>query len=321
MEDEPSSPRFPRSVGADCDESPTRLRAPRPNLFLIGSMKSATTYLCELLAEHPSVFISSQKEPCHFADERVLRRVWPYIWRLGYRRSEASYLSLFAEAGDATVIAEASTPYSQVPLFAGVAERILAFNPNSRFIYVMRDPIERTISHYWHKVRWWGERRPLLTAIRSDRHYTDVSHYARQLKVYLNHVPRERIYVLTYESLVAQPLEELRRVYAWLGIDSDFQPRIVGTPVNVTPEVMNQVRGLGVLQQLKQSGVYHRIAPFVPATVRKWGTKRAVRPVKPADVPTNEVTSFLRPRQQRETEELSALLNRSFPEWKTLFGR
>jgi hypothetical protein len=53
---------------------------PRPNLFLIGAMKSGTTYLCDLLAAHPEIFMSSPKEPCHFVDPKVLLRAWPGQW-------------------------------------------------------------------------------------------------------------------------------------------------------------------------------------------------------------------------------------------------
>jgi hypothetical protein len=119
--------------------------------------------------------MSSPKEPCYFVEQKVLRRVWPGQWEQGYWRSVERYLSLFADAGGAAVIAEASTFYSQEPRFSGVAERILSFNPSARFVYIMRDPIERTVSHYWHRVRWWGERREMLSAIRSDPHYRHVS--------------------------------------------------------------------------------------------------------------------------------------------------
>jgi hypothetical protein len=290
----------------------------RPNLFIIGSMKSGTTYLSGLLAEHPAVFVSSPKEPCYFVDQKTLRRVWPD--RKLYLQRANDYLSLFAAAGDAAVIAEASTVYSQLPVFPGVAERILAFSPKARFIYIMRDPVERTISHYWHRVRWWGERRSLRAALRLDPHYREVSHYARQLNAYLRHVERDRIYVLTYEALVSRPFEQLQHIYAWLGVAGDFRPAKLGIPNNVLPDVIEQVRGFGLLDRLRHSATYHKVGRYIPRPVRSFAAGLAVRPLRPADLDTSEVRSLLRPQQQLETEELGRLLKRSIPEWTTLYA-
>lgn len=308
-------PSMPRQVSS---ESGSR---PRPNVFLIGSMKSGTTYLSQLLAAHPAVFVSSPKEPCHFVDGKVLCGVWAWAWEQGYWRSVDRYLSLFAAAGEATVITEASTVYSQAPLFAKVPERILAFNPSARFIYVMRDPVERTISHYWHRVRWWGERRSMLSAIRSHPHYRDVSHYARQLQEYLRYVDRGRIYALTHEALIADPVGELSRVYTWLGLDSSFRPPNLGVADNVLPPVVHQVSGLALLDRSRRVAAYRRVAPYIPMRLRALGSSLIARhPVRPAEVDASEVMAFLRPRQQRETEELGRLLNRTFPEWTTLYA-
>lgn len=293
---------------------------PRPNLFLIGSMKSGTTYLSELLGEHPAIFMCSPKEPGYFVDPQDLLRVWPAAREAGYLRSAESYLSLFAPAGDAAIVAEASTSYSQLPLFPGVPERILAFSPQARFIYIMRDPVERAISHYWQRVRWGVERRPMLSAICAEPHYRDVSHYARQLKAYLQHLERARIYLLTYEALLADPAGQLSRVYAWLGVDPSFRPACLGVPNNVLPEAVEQVRGLGWLHRFSQSALYRNVAPRVPRSLRRLGNRLALRRVRPAEVDASVVKAYLRPRLQLETEELSRLLGRGFPEWRTLYA-
>jgi hypothetical protein len=293
---------------------------PKPNIFLVGAMKSATTYLSDLLREHPAIFMCSPKEPCHFVDGRVLRKAWPHMWGLGYWRSVEQYLELFAGAGDATVIGEASTTYSQAPMFSGVPERILDFSPEARFIYVMRDPVERTISHYWHRVRFWGERRSLDAAIRVDPQYVDTSHYAMQLRVYLRHAPRQRIYVVTYEALLADSARQVRDIYAWLGLDPAFRPTSLDIPTNVMPIVIEQVRGGGVLDHFRRSRSYAKFNRYVPRTIRRLGSRLAVRRVTPAEVPVKAVKAYLRSIQRQQVSELSSLLNRTFPEWRTFHG-
>lgn len=284
-------------------------------------MKSGTTYLSELLAEHPAIFMCSPKEPCHFVEGRVLRRVWPNMWRRGLWQSEDRYLRLFALAGAAAVIGEASTLYSHAPIVAGVPARILAFNPAARFIYVMRDPVERSISHYWHSVTWWGERRSLLAALRSDSRYRDVSHYSMQLREYLQQVGMDRIHVLTYEALLADPIGQMSRLYTWLGVDPTFRPCGLDVASNTRAHTVYQTRGWGLLEKLRRSSFYTRVARRIPAPVRRVGYRLALRGVRPADVPVTVAQAYLRSQQLRQTEELGQLLQRSFPEWTTLYGR
>ena len=164
-------------------------------------MKSGTTYLNKLLAAHPAIFMCSPEEPSYFVDPKQLRKLWPDTWDAGFWRSEEHYLQLFQSAGEAFLLGEASTNYTKLPLVPGVAERILHFNPDARFVYLMRDPVERTISHYWHMVRFHAERRPILEAVRAEPQYLDVSHYAMQLLPYLNLFGRDHVAILTYEQL------------------------------------------------------------------------------------------------------------------------
>lgn len=297
------------------------MKSPRPNLFLIGAMKSGTSYLSELLGAHPAIFMSSEKEPTYFVDPKILRRGWRRMWARGYWRSEDRYLNLFATAGDAAIIGEASTCYSKLPMYTRVAERILNFSPQARFIYVMRDPVERTISHYWHFVRSSKERRPMLSAIKANPEYIDVSYYAQQLREYLRHVGLERIFVVTFEELAANPAEQMSRMYAWLGVDSLF--RLPDIPArHVTPEVVDQARGgLTFLHRLRGSPSYGKVALYIPRSARKLGTRLAIRRVRRAEISVLEARAYLRPLQLRQTEELVDILGRAFPEWKTLYAK
>ena len=101
-----------------------------------------------------------------FRRSRTLRKLCPEAWDAGFWRGEEHYLRLFHSCGDAVWLGEASTNYTKRPMVDGVPERLHRFNPEARFIYVMRDPIERTISHYWHMVSYHAERRPILKAIK-----------------------------------------------------------------------------------------------------------------------------------------------------------
>jgi hypothetical protein len=290
----------------------------RPNLFCIGAMKSGTTYFTKLLGSHPQIFVCSPREPCFFADPHELRRAWPYMWQLGLWRSKETYLQLFTVGGEAKYLCDASTPYSESPIISNVAPRIHEFAPDARILYVMRDPIARTISHYWHMVRWQYEFRSPLRAIRHDPYYTAVSHYAQQLAPYIEFFGSQRVYALTYEQLVASPVKTLQSVYAWLGIDSAFIPPDADKPENVTPEIVEQARAFGWLKRLRETALWARLCPYVPGALRARLAKLAVRSVRAEDISMTSVVQYLRPIQRAQTLELSRLLGRTFPEWTSL---
>jgi sulfotransferase family protein len=108
-----------------------------PNFFIIGAPKSGTTALSEYLGSHPNIFFSKVKEP-HFFDLDTSKSL---------KLSLATYLSLFSDAQPElhNVVGEGSTGY----LFSKVAvSEILRFNPNSKFIVMLRNPVN--LVQAWH---------------------------------------------------------------------------------------------------------------------------------------------------------------------------
>lgn len=299
-------------------QEPPRL-VRRPNLFLIGAMKSGTTSLDRYLGSHPSIYMAPSKEPTHFVSGHELRRVSEPIWRMGYWRDRARYLAEFDGAEGATVLGESSTNYSKLPAISGVAKRIADFNPDARIVYIMRDPIERTLSHYWHNAKHHAERRPPLDAIRTDDAYRDVSDYARQLEPYLTRFGSERVYTLTLEGLREDPRSELRTLYEWLGVDPDHLPTDLSRR-NETGHEVAVAHRMPVLRKLRSWRHWDRIRPLIPDGLVGVGRNLAERKTDRRTVDVTEVVAYLRPIQREQAETLSAQLGRSFPEWTTLFG-
>ena len=123
-----------------------------------------------------------------------LRAIWPWGWEQCYWKSEERYLELFQRAGAATILGEASVHYTRMRLWRrAFLKSFINLIPPPRIIYVMRDPIERTISHYSHRVRWLGKSRSLSPAIKDDPQYRDVSYYAMQLVPYFKLFGRDQI--------------------------------------------------------------------------------------------------------------------------------
>ncbi|WP_372716858.1 sulfotransferase [Novipirellula sp.] len=282
----------------------------KPNLFLIGAMKSGTSSLHRYLNDHPDIFMSGLKEPAYFAEE------------VNLGRGLAWYLDLFKEAGDAKVVGESSTHYTKLPTYQGIPERIENFAPDAKFIFLMRDPLERTISQYWHHYqgRRSGEveKREMLRAFQEDQRYLAYSNYALQLQPYLDRFGSDRLKVFTLEEFRCSPQSWMKQLYEWLGVDNGFVPQSIGAKIHETPTLVT--RRVRWLYAIKKSSLWETVRVGVPAPIRSLGERLSERaPIERKAVPVDEAIRFARPILQQHTNKLSDLLGRDFPEWKTLW--
>lgn len=180
-----------------------------PTLIVIGAMKAGTTSLHRHLERHPEVGMSARKELNVF-----LRPDWRE--RLDWYRAQFP-------TGTA-VRGESSPNYSKRRAFPGVPARIAELLPDVRLVYILRDPVERIVSHYVHVVASGKESRPLEDALDrlEDNSLVDPSLYHAQLQEYLAWFPLSRIHVTTLEALSAEPRKEMATLFRFLGVDPGF---------------------------------------------------------------------------------------------------
>lgn len=158
-------------------------------LYGIGAAKAGTTWLYRYLAAHPEVRLSGVKELHYFdtcetgkfdremqrmmrerkrrkdrlptgdarLDKRLQRDVWAYSrWMNVIRegQNDAGYLDyLTHNAEDARVVGEVTPAYAT--LSEDSLARMAGLAPVTRFIFVMRDPLDRL----WSNIRMMATRR------------------------------------------------------------------------------------------------------------------------------------------------------------------
>ena len=209
----------------------------RPNLFIIGAMKSGTTYLHDLLSAHPDIFMSKIKEPCFFVKSHELKKLAPSMWNMGISENHDKYGKLFQDVVNEKIVGESTTLYTKFPTLSGVPEKIYGFNPDAKFIYVMRDPIQRTLSHFWHNVRVESRMDDIYEGIKSDPHYMNVSYYALQINQYLKFFDKNQFFFCTFEKMIKDPENMLLDIFGWLNVDAAFKIPNIDQPKNVTPKI------------------------------------------------------------------------------------
>lgn len=275
-----------------------------PNLFIIGAMKSGTTSLHEYLNEHPDIFMSDVKEPGYFAE------CMNY-----YPKELAWYESLFKDVKDEKIVGESSTNYTKLPICTDVVQKIWEFNPDARFIYLMRNPINRVISHYWHGVKYGDERNDAMTAIKQKQEYLCFSDYATQLEPYIERFGLDKIYTLSFESFIKDPVSELKSIFDWLGVDSDIAIKSAGSTHNALPKSFKKVKGSGLLHDFRSSFIWNKIAPLIPKKINSAAAKLTVEETSKSSDKDAEVISYLTPVFRPKVKKLEKLLNRKFDEW------
>ncbi len=287
----------------------------KPNFFIVGAMKSGTSTLHSVLSSHPEVFMSEPKEPSFFVDHEDLKKLWPDMAKEKCSFDEPSYLELFDKAGSANIVGESSSNYTKIPHAPGVAKRISEFNPNSKILFVLREPTGRTISHYWHAVKREGETRSILDSIKSDSIYLDVSNYVLQIKEFLKYFDKKNVLVITLEEFSKAPADTIKNIFHWLEIDDKFIPDNLSKKNHVTPNTVRRQRKLGYLNDFNFRPLYQKIRPIIPRSIRELGQKILMPEIDRETVDLNEVVDYIKRAQQEQVAALCMLLDRKFPEW------
>ena len=194
------------------------------DFVIIGAQKSGTTSLAYRLSQHPQINFCKHKEPNFFSKSDD--------WQL--QLSEYHQLYEFSAA---KILGEASTTYSWFPQYPHTANNLFAYNPDIKIIYIMRQPVERVISHYTHRLLRARTKSDQDLEVFENPIYVNRSRYAMQLKPYLELFPRESILLLTLEEFSSQPAKSHKMISEHLGIDeAGFQS------IDLTPQYASMTR-------------------------------------------------------------------------------
>ena len=199
-----------------------RKRNVLPDFIIIGAMKCATTTLHEQLARQVGLFLSRPKEPNFFSDDE------------NYARGFDWYASFFEGARDSDLLGESSTHYTKLPTHSHTVERMVLTLPRVKLIYIMRHPIDRLTSHYFHEVTVGRINVGLEEAIESNPALVDYGRYSMQIEPYLAAYGPESEHPVFFDRLVARPDLELERIGRFLGVsqalrwDHELKPQNVG---------------------------------------------------------------------------------------------
>jgi hypothetical protein len=201
-----------------------------PNFLIVGVQRGGTTSLYNYLIMHENIIGASTKE-IHFFDNN-------------FHRGISWYQSQFENSSDTkntneSITGEASPYYIFHPL---VPKRILGVIPKVKLIILLRNPVDRAYSHYWHERRLGIESLSFEDAIKSeakrlegeeqkmlqDETYYSFNHqnysylsrgiYVDNLKRWLPLFSREQFFILKSEDLFFNPQQVFNKTLDFLNL-------------------------------------------------------------------------------------------------------
>lgn len=190
-----------------------------PNLIIIGAPKCGTTSLHHYLGQHPEISMAVPSDPSYPPGTKEMR----YFWRDDWRERRDWYERHFSTS--TPICGEATPGYAQFPFLPSVPERMHSLVPDAKLIYLVRDPIDRIVSH-WMELRTGREIDPLeryiANADRLDNPIVCASRYALQIRRYLAYFSSSQLLIVDQQDLRAARAATLAGIFKFLGVDAKF---------------------------------------------------------------------------------------------------
>ena len=113
-----------------------------------------------------------------------------------------------------------------IPSYSNAAQKIAEVNAQFKFIYIMRDPLERIKSHYnYSKVKGFVETQN-KTSEEIDWRIIEATKYYKQIDEYYQRFPASDILLLDFATLKQNPTRLLREICLFLDIDSEYEFKV-----------------------------------------------------------------------------------------------
>ena len=276
----------------------------KPNFLIIGAARSGTTSMFKYLENHPDIFMSEIKEINFFSNEKY--------WQKGIDWYEQHF-----SGASQKCIGEASTSYTSYPSLSKTPERIFNYMPDAKLIYVVRDPIDRFLSHYLHRVARGLESREISDIINNhqDDFLLTQGKYHLQLEQYLKYFPLEHIQLLSIENLKNDPTETVRSIYEFLDIDTAVADTQAHSRHNANTKVTRKGRLGQHILNFYHNNIEQVAYPYRFKKMFLWAAEIGAVEVEPPDL-GEESLATLKNYFRDDIKRLKQLSNLDLEAWR-----
>lgn len=264
---------------------------PLPNFIIVGAGKCGTTSLWRYLDQSPDISMSSVKEPGFFSNDA--------IWARGVEW----YSEIFHKDRAEQLTGEASNAYSALqsnPFTLARMKQVL--DNNVKFIYCVRNPIKRTESDFMHTANFDGSQE-FSEFLKKNKSHRDKNNYMKTLYEYRAAFGMDKICVVFFEDLAANPRNEVAKVCEFLGAR---QPDKLDNKVHGATS--HQVRLPKIVRGIQGSATYAKLSHRIPQNAKdklQAMIGKKIQSVRPT-WSKNDFENFVRQHERQAIEFLKA---------------
>jgi hypothetical protein len=227
------------------------------DFIVVGAQKAGTTSLFEYLKHHPEIYLPDGKEVPYFSNDTAYKRGWRSYMENLARDDQGEAADPARKWGTVTPHYMVGGVYESTSDLAGsagydertVPSRMYECLPDARLIAILRDPVNRAVSHHRMAVTTGRETRSFDEAIDQLLHadaldssrtrpreitgYIAWGEYRRILAGYFDIFPREQILVVFTDELERDPAQVVSRIQEFIGVRADFEAENLGARYRV----------------------------------------------------------------------------------------
>lgn len=272
-----------------------------PDVLVIGAMKCGTSSLHDYLAMHPDIFMSYPKE-IHFHIDRYYKpdKINEY---------KNHFKTIKKIAGTSP---QSYTKCHNKRLYQNVPSRIKKHNPNVKMIYIVRDPIERYASHilesYFRKPRNGN-----LPQDEINMNYIKTGMYYMQLSEFLKHFKKEQIHVLSLEDLIENKLQEMNKIFRFLGVSEMSDESVFDFVTN--DESSKDFDFPYVIRMNFFFRLGNKISKKITHSIARWVRDKFYSHLMKKPKLSEEEVDFIKDKVKEDVNKLREFTGNSFPNW------
>lgn len=274
-----------------------------PDFIIVGAMKAGSTSLRFHLNQHAKIHLP-QKELNFFNNQKNFNKGLSWYME-AITKNAKSTASCFGEKSPAYTLEEF------------VPERMFNLLPNTKLIWVLRDPVARTYSNYLHELKLGHENLSFGAALKAEEKrsakniryaYKHNSFYAEQIERFLQHYPKEQCFFVLFDELI-QPYSKthiLNKLFEFLEVspkDFSYTNQVRNkTTLPKYPKLSYYSNKLGLTKSYKIDKLLHKV------------NFRNQSPGYPKLNPAIKVQ--LKAHFKPHNERLSTLINKDLAAWE-----